>query len=162
MFNSMRSRILLICLLAITCLSGLVLHVEYVSLPTLSFSFLSGLYHNMTYKPRLIVVGSGLGGASAAFAAIEADPNLEVVILEKEAKPGGNSMKASSGINALSLDQGDSHEAFKKDTVKSGGGLSRPELVETLVVSGSSLGMVCEPWQPGVLQMLWTYFEFSS
>ena len=43
-------------------------------------------------------------------------------------------MKASSGINALAPEQSDSAEAFREDTMRSGGGLSVPELVDTLVV----------------------------
>ncbi len=49
-------------------------------------------------------------------------------------RAGGNSMKASSGINALAPEQSDSPEAFRDDTLRSGGGLSVPELVDTLVV----------------------------
>lgn len=43
-------------------------------------------------------------------------------------------MKASSGINALAPEQSDSPEVFRDDTLRSGGGLSVPELVDTLVV----------------------------
>lgn len=43
-------------------------------------------------------------------------------------------MKASSGINALAPEQSDSPSAFRDDTLRSGGGLSVPELVDTLVV----------------------------
>ena len=49
----------------------------------------------------VVVVGGGLAGASAALAAAEAVPSARVVLLEKEPRPGGNSMKASSGMNAL-------------------------------------------------------------
>lgn len=48
---------------------------------------------------------------------------------------GGNSAKASSGINALNVPGGDSESLFEGDTIKSGGGLSKPDLVHTLVVS---------------------------
>lgn len=85
--------------------------------------------------PRIIVVGSGLAGTAASLAAAEAGgPLAQVVVLEKEARPGGNSMKASSGINALTPESGDAPETFREDTLKSGGGLSVPELVDTLVV----------------------------
>lgn len=84
---------------------------------------------------RIVVLGSGLAGTTAALAAADAAAgSAEVVVLEKEPRMGGNSMKASSGINALSPDQGDSAEAFREDTLRSGGGLSVPELVDTLVV----------------------------
>ena len=89
------------------------------------------------HVPRVVVVGSGLAGTAAALAAAGAAPPgdpLEVVVLEKEPRPGGNSMKASSGINALAPEQGDAAAAFRDDTLRSGGGLSVPELVDTLVV----------------------------
>ncbi|KAK3690139.1 FAD binding domain-containing protein [Podospora appendiculata] len=46
----------------------------------------------------VIVVGSGLAGLAAAYSALQAGAN-SVRVLERSAKPGGNSMKASSGIN---------------------------------------------------------------
>jgi len=57
-----------------------------------------------------------------------------VVIVEKENHFGGNSAKASSGINALelSLNPKDSIDEFKKDTIKSKGGLNN-ELVDILI-----------------------------
>ena len=88
------------------------------------------------HAPRIVVVGSGLAGTAAALAAAEAGgPLAEVMVLEKEPRPGGNSMKASSGINALEPAEGDSMADFRGDTLKSGGGLSVPELVDALVVS---------------------------
>ena len=92
---------------------------------------------------RVIVVGSGLAGTAAALEAADAaGPNIKVVVLEKEPRTGGNSMKASSGINALTPEQGDTAEDFRQDTVKSGGGLSAPELVDALVVRTAA-------WLPG-------------
>ena len=44
----------------------------------------------------VIVVGSGLAGMSAAIEA--ADARAKVILLEKEPKTGGNSAKATSGI----------------------------------------------------------------
>ncbi|PSC72118.1 tobamovirus multiplication 1-like [Micractinium conductrix] len=86
------------------------------------------------HAPRIVVVGSGLAGTAAALAAAEAGgPLAEVMVLEKEPRPGGNSMKASSGINALEPAEGDSMADFRGDTLKSGGGLSVPELVDALV-----------------------------
>ena len=82
----------------------------------------------------VVVVGGGLAGASAALAAAEAVPSARVVLLEKEPRPGGNSMKASSGMNALAEAQGDSATAFREDTLASGGGRAVPELVDALVV----------------------------
>jgi flavocytochrome c len=74
---------------------------------------------------RVIVVGSGLAGLSAAHAALER--GAPVHLLDRAPKPGGNSIKASSGINgagtaaqaAAGID--DSPDAFAADTTKSAG-----------------------------------------
>ncbi|KAF2624523.1 Flavocytochrome c [Macroventuria anomochaeta] len=69
-----------------------------------------------------IVVGSGLAGLSAASQLVK--HNVPVRVLERAAKPGGNSIKASSGINGaptnfqLFAEPGD---AFYSDTVLSAG-----------------------------------------
>lgn len=59
---------------------------------------------------------------------------LQVLVLEKNPQVGGNSAKASSGINVINPQAGDTEEVYSKDTLLSGGGLSRAELVEQLVV----------------------------
>lgn len=77
----------------------------------------------------VIVVGSGLSGASAALSAIE--EGLPVILIEKEKRLGGNSVKAWAGYNGaetstqaeLGLLTGpgaDSVERFAKDTAFSG------------------------------------------
>ena len=48
--------------------------------------------------PRIIVVGGGLAGLSAAHTVLQ--NGGRVVLVDKEDKLGGNSMKASSGINS--------------------------------------------------------------
>ena len=86
---------------------------------------------------RLVIVGGGLAGVAAAVTAAaeahQAGVDLEVVLLEKEAKLGGNSVKASSGINAVNPQGGDSEQLFETDVLKSGGGMSKEALVTTLV-----------------------------
>ena len=84
--------------------------------------------------PVIVVIGSGLAGTAAALTAAEAAEGVRVVLLEKEGRPGGNSMKASSGVNALTPEQGDSAAAFRRDTLASGGGLSHADLVDALGV----------------------------
>lgn len=117
-------------LAAIFCLAALGLYTAFRSLPAPTMTA-----RVARHAPRIIVIGSGLAGTAAALAAAEAGgPQAQVVVLETEARPGGNSMKASSGINALTPESGDSAEAFRDDTIRSGGGLSSPELVDTLVV----------------------------
>ena len=90
-----------------------------------------------------IIVGSGLAGLSAASQLVSR--NIPVRLLERSAKPGGNSIKASSGINgAPTKYQPVSDDAFYSDTVKSAGKLMasvtplREKLIATLTDSSSS------------------------
>ena len=76
-----------------------------------------------------IIIGSGLAGLSSALTILDAGGR--VLILEKEPKLGGNSMKASSGINAASTDE--ERDAFRQDTLQSAGDATDPALVDTLV-----------------------------
>lgn len=86
----------------------------------------------------IVIVGSGLAGLSAAIEAYNNNQNLSILLIEKESYLGGNSMKATSGINLLytkiQQEQGisDSIENFISDTVISSKNLSIPELVEEL------------------------------
>lgn len=83
----------------------------------------------------VIVVGTGLAGLTTTLQLLE--KGIPVTLLEKTAKFGGNSAKASSGINGVptrfqNKALNDSIENFYKDTIKSGKGLSNIELVKTL------------------------------
>ena len=85
-------------------------------------------------EPDAIIVGSGLAGLAAALNIL--DRGGKVVIMEKEHLLGGNSNKASSGINACCPNNGtygDFLESFKNDTLKSAGASARPELIEVLI-----------------------------
>ncbi|XPS73131.1 hypothetical protein M3J09_005284 [Ascochyta lentis] len=69
-----------------------------------------------------IVVGSGLAGLSAASQLVK--QNIAVRVLERAAKPGGNSIKASSGINGAPTKHqpvAEPEDAFYSDTVASAG-----------------------------------------
>ncbi|KAH8588138.1 Flavocytochrome c [Bisporella sp. PMI_857] len=90
-----------------------------------------------------IVVGSGLAGLSAASQLIA--NNIPVYLLERSVKPGGNSIKASSGINgAPTKYQPFPDLAFYGDTVKSVGGIistateRREGLIKTLTDQSAS------------------------
>ncbi len=76
----------------------------------------------------------GLPTAPAGGSHHSATIPLQVVILEKNPSIGGNSARASSGINAVNPAAGDSEALFVADTLRSGGGLSQPALVERLAV----------------------------
>jgi flavocytochrome c len=85
-----------------------------------------------------IVVGSGLAGLTATLTIL--DRGGTVVLLEKESILGGNSNKASSGINACCLEQdrerhhnNDTLALFRDDTVRSAGDGADLPLIDTLV-----------------------------
>ena len=86
--------------------------------------------------PQVIVVGGGLSGMSAAHTILQAGGR--VCLLDKSPFCGGNSTKATSGINAAgtrtqrALGIPDSPEVFEKDTSVSAMELARPELIKTL------------------------------
>jgi flavocytochrome c len=95
-------------------------------------------YMEQQQQKKIYIVGAGLAGLSAALEA-SANEFSQIVIIEKEAKFGGNSMKASSGINGVDttgqrlLKIQDSLEDFENDTILSGGSYSDKELVSLLV-----------------------------
>ena len=95
---------------------------------------------NSKYDYDLIIVGAGLAGLTSAFEANKLfEGKKRILILEKMPKSGGNSAKATSGINMLNTPlqekEGvkDSYDIFFKDTMKSGKNLSQPKLVSTVV-----------------------------
>ena len=86
---------------------------------------------------NIIVIGSGAAGLSCAIEASNLGAN--VLILEKQPNAGGNSAKASSGINGAettiqeSKNIHDTLQLFYNDVVRAGGGLGSEELVHKLV-----------------------------
>jgi succinate dehydrogenase/fumarate reductase flavoprotein subunit len=72
---------------------------------------------------QVIVIGGGLSGLSAAHTALE--HGAKVLLLDKNPFCGGNSTKATSGLNAAltktQIRKGieDSAEIFEKDTARS-------------------------------------------
>ncbi|KAG0663417.1 Osmotic growth protein 1 [Maudiozyma exigua] len=85
----------------------------------------------------VVIIGSGLAGLSAANQLIN-EYNTPVVILDKAANMGGNSIKASSGINGANtttqerLDVKDSSSLFLEDTIKSARGRGVQNLMDVL------------------------------
>ncbi|KAJ3366529.1 NADH-cytochrome b5 reductase [Allomyces javanicus] len=93
---------------------------------------------NMTveHPAHVAIVGGGLAGLSAAITAYRR--GAHVTLLDKEPRLGGNSAKASSGMNAVhtkhQADLGieDTVEQLVADTLKSGNGRSISTLVAAL------------------------------
>jgi len=92
--------------------------------------------------PSVIVVGGGLSGLSAAHTIYIAGGN--VVVLDKQGFFGGNSTKATSGINgALTRTQvehgiQDSVKQFYDDTLKSARDKARPDLIKVLTYKSAA------------------------
>ncbi|KAI9806642.1 MAG: hypothetical protein M1825_006099 [Sarcosagium campestre] len=92
--------------------------------------------------PRVIVVGGGLSGLSAAHTLYLAGGN--VLVLDKQGFFGGNSTKATSGINgALTRTQvdekiQDSVKQFYDDTLKSARDKARPDLIKVLTYKSAA------------------------
>ena len=92
----------------------------------------------------LIVVGMGGAGMCAAIAAFEAGiPAENILIVERNAMAGGNTIFSSSGMNAAwtqyQKEQGieDSVDLFIQETITGGHGMNQADLVETMC-DGSS------------------------
>lgn len=101
--------------------------------------------HDAMSARHAIVVGSGLAGLSAASQLISR--NIPVRLLERALKPGGNSIKASSGINGAPTKYQpvpEPEDAFFADTVRSAGQAMtsltarREKLIETLTRDSAS------------------------
>lgn len=92
---------------------------------------------SLTVKPPdAIVVGSGLAGLAASLNIL--DRGGTVLVVEKEHLLGGNSNKASSGINGYCPSNETCHDSiavFRNDTIRSAGGreVADLDLIEVLV-----------------------------
>jgi flavocytochrome c len=91
---------------------------------------------------QVIVVGGGLAGLSCAHTVLERGGR--VLLLDKSAYLGGNSTKATSGINGAgtatqaAAGVADSAKAFYDDTLKSARDLARPHMIKVLAGESAS------------------------
>lgn len=95
-----------------------------------------------TIDVDVVIIGAGGAGMVAGITAAEAGKN--VLIVEKAPIVGGNTSRATGGMNAAGThyqkEQGieDSVELFIEDTMKGGHDLNDPELVKTLAENSAS------------------------
>ena len=111
----------------------------YIALFTVLYSIYQ-LYKKSTMsQPTLpvVVVGSGLAGLTSVYKLLER--KIPVILIDKMDKMGGNSIKASSGINGVLTSTQkqfgieDSVQGFFDDTKKSGGKIGDLNLQQKLV-----------------------------
>jgi FAD-dependent fumarate reductase len=77
---------------------------------------------NSMPTPHAIIIGSGLAGLSATSQLLA--HRIPVILLDRSSKPGGNSIKASSGINGSPTPFqpiAEPNDAFYTDTLRSAG-----------------------------------------
>ncbi|UUX34799.1 flavocytochrome c [Fundicoccus culcitae] len=85
----------------------------------------------------VVVVGGGGAGLTAALEAVNNGAN--VVLLEKMSMLGGNTLRATGGMNAAETDVQealgieDSVEVFYQDTLEGGHGINDPDLLRVMV-----------------------------
>ncbi|KAF5964583.1 aromatic-amino-acid decarboxylase [Fusarium coicis] len=88
-------------------------------------STVTSVFSKTMSTPPVVVVGSGLAGLSASYEALQRGAP-SVHLLDRAPKPGGNSIKASSGINGAGTEYQraagvESDTLFYSDSVKSAG-----------------------------------------
>ena len=86
----------------------------------------------------LVIIGGGLAGLTAAYESyLKTDNSLKILLIEQMPSLGGNSKRATSGINFLETDPqkmnniDDNYDLFFNDTLKSGKNLNNPYLLDT-------------------------------
>lgn len=96
---------------------------------------------DLNQEADIVVVGAGGAGLTSAIKAIEA--GKKVVIVEKAGNTGGNTNRATGGMNAAETHYQkeakieDTVEQFIADTMKGGHDKNNPELVKTLAGNSS-------------------------
>ena len=88
----------------------------------------------------LVIIGGGLSGLTAAFESnLRSNNSLKIALIEQLPEIGGNSNRATSGINLLETEPQkknniiDNYTIFYSDTMKSGKYINNPSLVSTFI-----------------------------
>ena len=86
-------------------------------------------------KRKLIIIGAGLAGLSAAFTAAEA--GFPCILVSQQPSERSQSVLAEGGINGEQSGGQTALQSHWKDTMKAGSGLSDPNAVRNLVRGAS-------------------------
>ena len=92
-----------------------------------------------------VIVGAGIAGLRAA---IEAADHRNVIVVCKAGLEDSNTWKAQGGIASV-FRRDDSFESHIADTLKTGCGLSEPQIVEQVVRQGPELVRQLQQWGAG-------------
>jgi L-aspartate oxidase len=92
-----------------------------------------------------VIVGAGVAGMRAA---IEAADHRNIIVVCKAGLEDSNTWKAQGGIASV-LRREDSFESHVDDTLRTGGGLSEPDVVEQVVRQGPELVRQLQQWGAG-------------
>ena len=86
----------------------------------------------------LVIIRGGLGGLTAAYEAyLKSNITLKIALIEQLSSLGGNSKRATSGINLLETvpqkvnNVEDNYTIFYSDTMRSGKNINDPKLLDT-------------------------------
>ena len=88
-----------------------------------------------TRRPKILILGTGLAGLSAALKIIKNAPDIEITVVSKSELEEGATKYAQGGIASV-WSKEDSFENHKKDTLLAGAGLCHPNVVEVCVREG--------------------------
>lgn len=89
-----------------------------------------------------LVIGTGIAGLRAA---LEAARHCNVTLVSKGTLSDSNTWNAQGGIASV-LDSADSFQSHIDDTLKTGGGISDPAVVERVVKEGPALIRQLDEW----------------
>ena len=85
----------------------------------------------------LVIIGGGLAGLTAAYESyLKTNNTIKILLIEQLSSLGGNSKRATSGINFLEIDPqkkskiDDNYHFFFNDILKSGKNLNNPQLLD--------------------------------
>jgi len=84
----------------------------------------------------ILIIGSGIGGLSAAIKLAEKRPDLKITVLTKTEEGESNTRYAQGGVAAVWDEEVDSYEKHKEDTLDAGDGLCNEEIVNIVVQEG--------------------------